>query len=141
MLSYLVSLSVPAEIYKWTDDEGKVHYSEKPPNTTDKEDVETVKIRDNVDTQRANEALKKKSKSLNERREDRKKNESETADAKKQLLENKARCKQLKEDLSHFQHPKVNLQEEDGTVRALGEEERQQEVKNLEKMVKKACDY
>ena len=58
----LLTLSAPAEIYKWVDDEGKVHYGEKPPNTTTDKAVETIKIKDDVgtnDTQRANEALKK----------------------------------------------------------------------------------
>ena len=63
----LLTLAAPAEIYKWVDDEGKVHYGEKPPNTTTDKAVETIKIKDDVgtnDTQRANEALKKKSESL-----------------------------------------------------------------------------
>ena len=54
-----VALSVSAEIYKWVDDEGNIHYGEKPPSTNTKEEVETIKIRDNVDTQRAAETLKK----------------------------------------------------------------------------------
>ena len=59
----LLTLAAPAEIYKWVDDEGKVHYGEKAPNTITDRAVETIKIKDDVgtsDSQRANEALKKK---------------------------------------------------------------------------------
>ena len=68
-----IALSVSAEIYKWVDDEGNIHYGEKPPSVNTKEEVKTIKIRDNVDTQRAAETLNKKSKSLNDRSEERKK--------------------------------------------------------------------
>ncbi len=68
-----IALSVSAEIYKWVDDEGNIHYGEKPQSVNTKEEVKTIKIRDNVDTQRAAEALNKKSKSLNDRSEERKK--------------------------------------------------------------------
>ena len=72
-----IALSVSAEIYKWVDDEGNIHYGEKPPSVNTKEEVKTIKIRDNVDTQRAAEALNKKSKSLNDRSEERKKEKTD----------------------------------------------------------------
>ena len=137
----LVALSVPAEIYKWIDDEGNIHYGEKPPSVNSKESVETIKIRDNVDTQRAAEALNKKSKSLNERSEERKKEKTDELYDKKKLAENKMRCEQAKKQLANYQHPKVNVKESDGTYRALGEEERQAGLKKSEELVKKACSY
>ena len=137
----LVALSVPAEIYKWIDDEGNIHYGEKPPSVNSKESVETIKIRDNVDTQRAAEALNKKSKSLNERSEERKKEKTDELYDKKKLAENKMRCEQAKKQLANYQHPKVNVKESDGAFRALGEEERQAGLKKSEELVKKACNY
>ena len=136
-----VSLSAPCEIYKWVDDEGKVHYSEKPPNKAPKENIETIKIRDNIDTQRAGKKLEEKSKSLNESREKRKKEESDMADKKRLLEEDKARCEQAKKHQTSLQYPKVTVTDDDGTVRALGEEERQEKIKNAEKMVKEACNF
>ena len=141
LISCFISLSAPCEIYKWVDDEGKVHYSEIPPNKTPKDNIETIKIRDNIDTQRASKKLGDKSKSLNERREERKKEKSDVAAKKQQLEENKARCQQAKKHLTSLQNPKVTVTEDDGTVRALGEEERQEKIKNGEKMVSEACDY
>ena len=136
-----IALSVSAEIYKWVDDEGNIHYGEKPPSVNTKEEVKTIKIRDNVDTQRAAEALNKKSKSLNDRSEERKKEKTDTLNEKKELEENIMRCEQAKKQLANYQHPKVNVKESDGTYRALGEEERQAGLKKSEELVKKACSY
>ena len=136
-----VSLSAPCEIYKWVDDEGKVHYSETPPNKAPKENIETIKIRGNVDTKSAGKKLEEKSKSLDERREKRKKEESDAVAKKQQLKEDKARCDQAKKHQTSLQYPKVTVTDDDGTVRALGEEERLEKVKNAKKMVKEACNF
>ena len=140
LVGYLVSFPAPCEIYKWVDDEGKVHYSEKPPNKAPKDSIETIKIRDNTDTQRASKKLGEKSKSLDERREERKKEKTDMAAKKQQLEANKARCEQAKKYLASLQNPKVTVTESDGTVRALGEEERQEKIKNGKKMVSEACN-
>ena len=109
-----IALSVSAEIYKWVDDEGNIHYGEKPPSTNTKEEVETIKIRDNVDTQRAAETLKKKSKSLNDLSDERKQEKADALNDKKELAKNKMRCEQAKKQLANYQHPKVNIKESDG---------------------------
>tara|TARA_B100000586_G_scaffold57964_1_gene39721 strand:+ start:69 stop:767 length:699 start_codon:yes stop_codon:yes gene_type:complete len=45
---FLFSSSAPAEIYKWVDDEGNVHYGEKLPNNATGKAVETTKTKDSV---------------------------------------------------------------------------------------------
>jgi len=141
LLSWLIALSVPAEIYKWIDDEGNVHYGEKTPNTITEDGVETIKFSDNVDTQSANDALKKKSKSLNKRNEKRKKEKTDATTKKEQLAKNKVLCEKAKKNLANYQFPKVSFTEDDGTVRALPEEERQLGIKKSEKIVKEVCNY
>jgi len=141
LLSWLIALSVPAEIYKWVDDEGNVHYGEKTPNTITEDGVETIKFSDNVDTQSANDALKKKSKSLNKRNEKRKKEKADATTKKEQLAKNKVLCEKAKKNLTNYQFPKVSFTEDDGTVRALPEEERQLGIKKSEKIVKEVCNY
>ena len=141
LLSWLIALSVPAEIYKWVDDKGNVHYGEKTPNTITEDGVETIKFSDNVDTQSANDALKKKSKSLNKRNEKRKKEKTDATTKKEQLAKNKVLCEKAKKNLTNYQFPKVSFTEDDGTVRALPEEERQLGIKKSEKIVKEVCNY
>ena len=139
-LSWLITLSASAEIYKWVDDEGKVHYGEKPPGTITEDSIKTIKYKDNVDTRSANEALKKKSKSLNKLSKKRKGKREDAAAKKEELAKNKVLCEQAKKNLANYQFPKVSIKEDDGSVRALGEEERQLGIKKSEEIVKQGCN-
>jgi hypothetical protein len=141
LFASLLATSIPAEIYKWVDAEGKVHYGEKPPNTTTEGNIETIKLRDNVDTKGARKVLNEQSKSLDERRENRKKKQTDALTAKQKLAKNKALCQRAKERLVSYQHPKVTVEEDDGSMRDLGEEEKQSEISASKKMVAKACNY
>jgi uncharacterized UPF0160 family protein len=138
----LLTLAAPAEIYKWVDDKGKVHYGEKPPNTTTDKAVETIKIKDDVDTsdnQRANEAFKKKSKSLDENRKKRKKEKlAKQKKAGKQAKQKKA-CEEAKEILAGLQMPRVALTDGDEYV-WLDEEEKQVKIKEVKVLVKTLCN-
>ena len=141
LLSWLITLSVSAEIYKWVDDEGKVHYGEKPPSTITDDGIKTIKFKDNVDTQSANEALKKKSKSLNKLGKKRKKEKEDAAAEKDRLAKYKVHCEKAKKNLANYKFPKVSIKEDDGSVRALAEEERQLGIKKSEEIVKQVCNY
>ena len=140
LLSWLITLSASAEIYKWVDEEGKVHYGEKPPSTITKDGIKTIEYKDNVDTQSANEALKKKSKSLNKLSKKRKEKREDVAAKKETLAKNKVLCEKAKKNLANYQFPKVSIKEDDGSVRALGEEERQLGIKKSEEIVKQVCN-
>ena len=140
-LSWLITLSASAEIYKWVDEEGKVHYGEKPPSTITEDGIKTIKYKDNVDTRSANEALKKKSKSLNKLSKKRKGKREDAAAKKEELAKNKVLCEQAKKNLANYQFPKVSIKEDDGSVCALGEEERQLGIKKSEEIVKQVCNY
>ena len=62
ILSFLFSSAVSAEIYKWVDDEGKVHYGEKLPDNAAGKSIESKKTKDNsviVDLQTGFDAYKK----------------------------------------------------------------------------------
>ena len=139
-LSWLITLSASAEIYKWVDEEGKVHYGEKPPSTITEDGIKTIKYKDNVNTRSANEALKKKSKSLNKLSKKRKGKREDAAAKKEELAKNKVLCEQAKKNLANYQFPKVSITEDDGSVRALGEEERQLGIKKSEEIVKQVCN-
>ena len=140
LLSWLITLSASAEIYKWVDEEGKVHYGEKLPSTITEDGIKTIKYKDNVNTRSANEALKKKSKSLNKLSKKRKEKREDAAAKKEELAKNKVLCEQAKKNLANYQFPKVSIKEDDGSVRALGEEERQLGIKKSEEIVKQVCN-
>ena len=142
LTSILLTLAAPAEIYKWVDDEGKVHYGEKPPNTTTNKAVETIKIKDDVstgDNQRANETLKKKSKSLDESRKKRKKEKKDTLAEKEKLAKTEKACKDAKKILTFYQHPRVALTEGDEYT-WLDEEQKQVKIEQTKALIKKLCN-
>ena len=139
----LLTLAAPAEIYKWVDDKGKVHYGEKPPNTTTDKAVETIKIKDDVDTsdnQRANEAFKKKSKSLDENRKKRKKEKLAKKKKAGKQAEKKKACEQAKKLLAGYQMPRVANVEGDEYI-WLDDEQKQVKIKETKVLAKKACNY
>jgi len=142
LTSMLLTLAAPAEIYKWVDDEGKVHYGEKAPNTITDRAVETIKIKDDVstgDNQRANETLKKKSKSLDENRKKRKKEKKDTLAKKGNLAKKKEECETLKKLLTFYQYPRVALTEGD-EYNWLDEEQKQTEIIKIKAQMEKVCN-
>ena len=143
LIGMLLTLAAPAEIYKWVDDKGKVHYGEKPPNTTTDKAVETIKIKDDVDTsdnQRANEAFKKKSKSLDENRKKRKKEKLAKKKKAGDQAKMKKACEAAKKLLAGYQLPRVALVEGDEYT-WLNEEQQQAKIKETKVLIKKVCSY
>ena len=143
LIGMLLTLAAPAEIYKWVDDEGKVHYGEKPPNTTTDKAVETIKIKDDVgtsDSQRANEAFKKKSKSLDENRKKRKKEKLAKKKKAGDQAKMKKTCEAAKKLLAGYQMPRVALVEGDEYT-WLNEEQQQAKIKETKALIKKVCSY
>ena len=49
ILSFLFSSSALAEIYKWVDDEGNVHYGEKLPDNAESKSIKNIKTKDDDD--------------------------------------------------------------------------------------------
>jgi len=135
----LLTLAAPAEIYKWVDEEGKVHYGEKQPNATTDRAVETIKIKDDVstgDNRRANESFKKKSKSLDENRKKRKKEKSAKKKKASHQANKKKECETLKKLLKFYQYPRVALTEGDEYT-YLEEEQKQAEITKIKAQMKK----
>ena len=46
IFSFLFSSSALAEIYKWVDDEGNVHYGEKLPDNVESKSIKNIKTKD-----------------------------------------------------------------------------------------------
>ena len=139
LIGMLLTLAAPAEIYKWVDDKGKVHYGEKPPNTTTDKAVETIKIKDDVgtsDNQRANEAFKKKSKSLDENRKKRKKEKLAKKKKVRQQAEDEVACDAAKALLAFYSAPRAAITD-DGEYTWLEEEEKQAEIIKIKGQMKK----
>ena len=135
----LFTLAAQAEIYKWVDDEGNVHYGEKSPNTTTNKPIETIKIKDDVstsDNKRANESFKKKSKSLDENRKKRKKEKLAKKKKAKQQAKDQVACDAAKALLAFYSAPRAAITD-DGEYTWLEEEEKQAEIIKIKGQMKK----
>jgi hypothetical protein len=135
----LLTLAAPAEIYKWVDDEGKVHYGEKSPNTNTDRAVETIKIKNDVstgDNRRANESFKKKSKSLDENRKKRKKEKLAKKKKVRQQAEDEVACDAAKALLAFYSAPRAAITD-GGEYTWLEEEEKQAEIIKIKGQMKK----
>ena len=135
----LLTLAAPAEIYKWVDDEGKVHYGEKQPNTTTDRAIETIKIKNDVstgDNRRANESFKKKSESLDENRKKRKKEKLAKKKKARQQAEDEVACDAAKALLAFYSAPRAATTD-GGEYTWLEEEEKQAEIIKIKAQMKK----
>ena len=129
-----------AQIYKWVDKDGTVHYSqEKPSAEVASHDVITIKKSPQFDNTKALEALRTQQKEHAELRDAR--IEAKTA-AKKQKEVAKARqelCQQSKARLADYSYPRINIEDADGNVTRLTEEKRQEEIARSQESIKEHC--
>ena len=141
MVILLGSNTAPADkIYKWTDAEGNVHYgSEKPADApAEKMKVDTgltgantgAEALDKLKQQADDEAQKIKEEGIPE----------QPPVPSLPMKEVKRRCTAARQDLATIQaRGQLKERDEQGNVRFVGEEERQQRIKQAKKQIKEYC--
>lgn len=141
MVILLGSGVAPAEkIYKWTDAEGNVHYgSEKPADTpAEKMKVDTgltgantgAEALDKLKQEADDEAQKIKEEGIPE----------QPPVPALPMKEVKSRCAAAKQDLATIQsRGQLKERDEQGNISFVGEEERQQRIKQAKKQIKEYC--
>lgn len=139
ILLALVFTTAKADIYRWVDDEGVVHYTQNPPNDRDSTRVE------GADPPAEDpEASRKRLEQLNEdtttevyKRQLEREAEAEEAERTEQ---NASRCRELRDKRNKLANsPKVRAQTEDGDYRVLPYEERQQKLAEYDKLLADRC--
>ncbi len=135
LLALLPALAMPAataQIYKWVDETGRVHYGEKPPAGTK---PGTVKPPPQSNAPAKGEDLQSKELEFRQRRVDRQMDEDKQA---RDAANRKALCANAKERLVFAEQ--VNLyRREKGEKVFLGEAERQSEIANRRAAVARDC--
>lgn len=137
---YLLSI-VPianAQIYKWVDTEGNIHYTQEKPPAGIKGEV--VKAPPKTDSTEALAALENQQKKFDELREARITAKEEAKKKKEEEDAKKARCEQSKARLASYLRPRVNIKDEDGNVIRATEERRQEEIAKSNDYIKEHCD-
>ena len=138
-LAFTPWLNSFGEIYKWTDENGNVVFSERKPRD---EQLEVENVQPKTGRARGSsaseiEADEEASASAAAKAEERKRKELEVAEQNKKVEERN--CKVSRDRLASLQRPRVNEVAEDGTRRVIGEDERQAEIAKAEAAVKEWC--
>jgi Domain of unknown function (DUF4124) len=107
-----VSAAVSAEIYKWVDEDGKVHFGDKPFGTADAEAAEKIEVKDAYQpAERSEEEIERARQEQAsrwmdeqaERREEEEKLSAERAERKKKKTEECARLQKRIDNFSGLQ--------------------------------------
>jgi len=134
LLSCSLSTNLAAEIYTWTDENGKVHFSDKPIAS---EQVTTIKPSENHNI--ANTVTKGSQWQQDYNKAKQAKAEQAQKDAK-QAKKNKVACNQLKRQLATIdQGGRLYIMSPDGERSYQSEAQLKAEKKKLTKAYKKTC--
>lgn len=132
-----VSLPATAEMYKWVDENGNVHYTqERPPPGIQ---GETIKPPPPVDSAAAQKQLESRQELLKEASEGR----TKSADKAKLAVEDKAfteeNCRRAQASVAAFSVPNALVMQPDGSRTRYTEEERLKGLADAEARVKEFC--
>ncbi len=137
MLLLLNAASAQAEVYKWTDEDGKVHYAQTPPVGADTTTIELAPTP--ASAGQPDERLKKQLEDFEQHRRARNMSrltQAETKNTNKIRAEN---CTWARENLAALEsHGQVSLKEGD-TYRKLSAEERQAKISEAQGQIKEFC--
>lgn len=131
-------MPVCADVYKWVDEYGRVHYGEKPPH----EQASKIEIKE---TPQAAESIEKQTidqeKLLRIYEEERNIKKEEKLKAEQERNERKLYCRELANDLKDMQHGGVNYYELDaqGERVYLSEAEVAKRIREMQTEYDKNC--
>lgn len=139
MTALLLSFSVNAQIYKWVDENGQTHYSQTPPASGEAQQVD-VPPPPPVDPEQAQEevdALIEQQQAAEQAEQEARQKAEEEAEQQAIREEN---CRIARQNLELYQNnPGRRVQDEDGNVTRLREEDRQQKMQELQQQIDEFC--
>lgn len=136
---FLFTASSYADVYKWIDEDGQVHYSQQPPPGQQAEmikappppAIDPAKAQQEIDT------LIKQQSSDEQTHEDKNIQSQKEQERDNQLEKN---CHAAKQNLQAYQdNPGRRLIDNDGNVTRPTEEQRQQKIKEAQQKIKEFC--
>ena len=133
-----------AEIYKWIDEEGKVHYGDCPPVKYEAQKVEPARVPCEEDVRNAKERLKKllgqQQHTIEQAKEVKEKIHQEKAAKQQQMVENKKRCTLAQQNLHTLSLKRaVYSINEKGERVYMDDVTRAEEIVRLKKVVQTYC--
>lgn len=137
MLLLLSTAGAETEVYKWTDEDGEVHYSQTPPAGADTTTIELAPPP--ASAGQPDEKLEKRLENFEQRRQARKTSKLERAETKKTNKIRAENCTRARDNLATLEsHGQISLQEGD-SYRKLTEEERQAKIGEAQGHIKEFC--
>ena len=133
------SLTLAAtQVYKWTDENGVVHYSESPPADAGKVKTTTLTVHGQPVDDDSTPATTPAAAPASSGKPAAKKLTQEQSDAAK--AENQAQCDEWKNDISSLNdHGRIRVMGDDGTSKFLSDEEKQKRISDDQESMNKLC--
>jgi hypothetical protein len=141
-ISILFITSTQAEVYKWVDDKGTVHYGDKPQAGSKAVDVEPHETIARPATAGEDELSReeKRQRVSDMLEEDRLAKNKEREKQNRERERKKRECNRLKDTQRRVQHAgSLYRLDEDGNRVTISNEQRQKSEKRLRQQLKKAC--
>ena len=137
--SLLLALAAPAmagSIYKWVDAQGTTHFGAQPPQGVSAERINPIVPQPSSPSEARTAELK-------ERNSD--KQSQIDADVKAKVAADQEQvekyCLQMRTNLAQLLHnPRISVEEENGELRRIPEEERQAKIAEAQKGISEHCD-
>ena len=143
LLCVLLSANLSAKIYKWVDENGKVHYSDKPFNKDEKELNIKSKVspeqsaRARTEAQARIQKLRRQVESTISEQNAQKESAAKSAQEQKKLEQN---CSVVKKQLALLnQQVRIVETDEKGEAKFLSDEERKKQINELNALLKQHC--
>jgi len=136
-LLYLHADFAFAEIYKWMDEQGRVHYGDRPLANSTEMEIDNAK-KSNVKISQSREESRQRL--LNAYDEDNKRKAEEKAKSKNQKKELARRCSRSKDRLKSYERARyLYTVDKDGNRIAMSNEERDKATSRVKKNINKYC--
>ncbi len=138
-LLLIVTVPLHAAMYKWTDENGKVVYSQSPPPQGKAEKIKPPP-QPVESSSAAQKKLQDQLQRLEDRREDRHLEGEKITKEKKKVKEDKAKCDKVKADLAALSGgPNRLFRNADGNYQRMTTEEREKRIDDRKKYIAENC--
>lgn len=140
ILMILVSAQVQAEVYKWTDDKGQVHYGDKPSAVPEAEALGVDTSSHSGVSMDDASRVEKRQRLLDAMAEDRKEKAEQREKARAKNADRQRRCVYYKDRLRRSQQAAaVYRLDKDGNRVFLSQEGREQSSRKIQAQINKYC--
>lgn len=136
----LIALPASAEVYKWVDDQGRVHYGDQPMDETSTLQIEIDEIPTNAPASDSLSREEKRRRLLESMQEERFEKKERRAKKKAERERDHRKCILYKDKMRRFENAgRLYSLDRDGNRVYMSSEEREKSTRDLQARIKKYC--